>query len=610
MRNSRRLFASSFSIAAVLAGTVVGAEPNKPADPQAKPKVTYDEHILPIFREYCLSCHNQNEAKSDLALDSFARTMSGGAGGEVVLPGDLESSRLYALTAHVETPKMPPNQDRIPDAKLDLLKRWILGGALEHSGSKAKIKPKVDLSLKATADNKPAGPPAMPEKFRRQPFVTSARPGSSTAIAASPWAPLVAVAGQKQVVVYNSDTAELLTILAFPEGVPHVLKFSRDGSVLLAGGGRGGASGKVVLFDVKTGNRITEIGDELDVVLAADVSNNLSLVALGGPKKMVRVYSVADGSLQFEMKKHTDWIQAMEFSPDGTLLATADRSGGLLIWESGNGREYQNLTGHTGGINDVSWRSDSKLLVSAAEDATLKVWTIDNGKMLKSWSANRGPQTVEFGSTGNIVSGGRDLRVKTWDVDGKPLGDSADRRDMVMDAVFNWDASRLIVGDWSGDCSILDAKTLKPIGSLSLNPLALGDRVAFLNQLLGERKKSLEGARAEAEAAAKALADAKAAAKAAQEKADFTLSELQRLEKDRKEAKAAAAMKARVKPTKEAAEKALAAIAGVEKTVAEKMAAVKLATEALATTEREAAQAAIDKAEFDKNGNKQASAAK
>ena len=33
--------------------------------------------------------------------------------------------------------------------------------------------------------------------------------------------------------LHNSDTGELLTILAYPEGVPHVLKFSRDGSVLL-----------------------------------------------------------------------------------------------------------------------------------------------------------------------------------------------------------------------------------------------------------------------------------------------------------------------------------------------------------------------------------------
>lgn len=692
------VLAVSFSLTV---GRGAVAQEAKPANPQggAQPKITYEDHILPIFREHCLSCHNQNEAKSDLALDTYARAMAGGAGGEVIFAGDLESSRLWEVTAHLDTPKMPPNQDKIADAKLDLIKRWILGGALESSGSKARIKPKVDLSLKVTADNKPQGPAAMPEKFRRQPFVASSRPGSSTAIAASPWAPLVAVAGQKQIIIHNSDTTELLTILAFPEGTPHVLKFSRDGSVLLAGGGRGGASGKVVLFDVKTGNRITEIGDELDAVLAADVNNTLSLVALGGPKKMVRVYNVADGSLEYEMKKHTDWIYAAEFSPDGTLLATSDRSGGLLIWDSAAGREYQNLTGHTGAVTDVSWRADSKLLASASEDKTVKVWSIDNGKMLKSWNANNGPLTVEFGANGLIASAGRDNKVRLWDIEGKPQGESEAMPDMVMDAVFNHDASRVIAGDWSGACKVFDAKTGKTVGTLSLNPLPLAERITYLNQLLVERRK----AAADAE---KAVADyraqvdgRKAAAKAALDRANQTAAEVKRLEelkpkldrevarlqqqaaaakaklndlkakldeakkmeatnaqklkdspespqakalaasaKERtqkltadysaavealkaKDAEATAAAKqlsdvaknlptykSQIKPTKDAADKAFATVAESEKNLSGIVAAAKAAAESVTVTEREAAQAAVDKVEFDKLGNSQASA--
>src|SRR5438552_2202585 len=79
------------------------------------------------------------------------------------------------------------------------------------------------------------------------------------ALAASPWAPLVAVGGQKQVLLYHSDTLELLGVLPFPEGTPHVLKFSRNGSLLLAGGGRGGKSGKVVLWGVAKGERLFSV---------------------------------------------------------------------------------------------------------------------------------------------------------------------------------------------------------------------------------------------------------------------------------------------------------------------------------------------------------------
>src|SRR5260370_3225641 len=69
-----------------------------------------------------------------------------------------------------------------------------------------------------------------------EPVVHTSHGNAVTALASSPWAPLMAVAGQRQVLLYHSDTLELLGVLPFPEGVPYVLKFSRNGSPLLAGG--------------------------------------------------------------------------------------------------------------------------------------------------------------------------------------------------------------------------------------------------------------------------------------------------------------------------------------------------------------------------------------
>src|SRR5690348_7750486 len=104
---------------------------------EAKPamKVTYTEHVQAIFREHCFTCHSADTAKSDLALDNYAAVMRGGASGEVIEAGDPDSSRLYALVTHKETPEMPPQQPKLADAKLELIKQWILGGALENAGS-------------------------------------------------------------------------------------------------------------------------------------------------------------------------------------------------------------------------------------------------------------------------------------------------------------------------------------------------------------------------------------------------------------------------------------------------------------------------------------------
>jgi WD40 repeat protein len=354
----------------------------KPAGEQ--PKITYDEHVKPILREHCFSCHNADGAKSGLVLDTYAKAMEGGSGGEVVLPGDVESSRLYALVSHAEEPFMPPKQDQLAAAKLDIIKKWIEGGALENSGSTVVIKKKKTFEFAGGGAGKPEVV-AMPEGLWRQPVVYTQRAGAVTALASSPWAPVVAVAGQRQIVLYHSDTAACLGVLPFPEGIPHVLRFSQNGTLLLAGGGRGGHSGFVALYDVKSGRRITKIGDELDIVLAADINADHTLIALAGPQRVVRVYATATGELVHEIRKHTDWVYAVEFSPDGVLLATSDRAGGLFVWEAETAREYLNLRGHNGPVHDVAWRADSNVLASAGEDGTVKQWEMNDGNQIKSW---------------------------------------------------------------------------------------------------------------------------------------------------------------------------------------------------------------------------------
>ena len=52
----------------------------------------------------------------------------------------------------------------------------------------------------------------------------------------------------------------------------------------------------MVVWDVKTGKRVFEVGKEYDAVLAADISPDHGQVALGGPSKVVRVYNTADGA--------------------------------------------------------------------------------------------------------------------------------------------------------------------------------------------------------------------------------------------------------------------------------------------------------------------------
>jgi hypothetical protein len=478
----------------VAVAAMIGLPHAAPAQEKAAAKVTFDDDVRPILREHCFICHNQNQSKGGLALDSYARTLEGGASGEVVFDGDLESSRLWSLVAHLEEPVMPPGQDKLADAKLNVIKAWIEGGLLENAGSKAKAKKtsSVALAPSGSGNNKPEGPAAMPEGLWRQPTIHTERPAAVSAVASSPWAPLVAVAGQRQIALYDSDHGQLLGILPFPEGIAYSLRFSRNGDLLLAGGGRGGSSGCAVLYDVRTGRRLLKVGEEYDAVLAADINNDHSRIALGGPGRIVRIYSTTTGELLHEIRKHTDWVYAIRFSPDGVLLATADRSNGLFVWEADTAREYLNLTGHTAAVTDVSWRPDSNILASCSSDGTVRLWEMNDGKSIKRWNAHGGgAESVAYTHDGHIATAGRDRRAKLWDGNGKGLKTFPATQEAALEVCFTHDGKRVVCGDWTGAVNMWQTDDGKLAAQLPPNPPTLAMRVeAAAKQLAAAQAKA------------------------------------------------------------------------------------------------------------------------
>ncbi len=353
------------------------------------------------------------------------------------------------------------------------------GRAPENAGSRVVVanKPKMEIALSSVTKGKPDGPPPMPHKLSLEPTVRTARANALTALAASPWAPLVAVGGQKQVLLYHSDTLDLLGVLPFPEGVPYVLKFSRNGSLLLAGGGHSAKSGRVVVWSVATGQRVFEVGEELDAVLAADISADQTQIALGGPSKVIRVYSTKEGKLLHEIKKHTDWIYSIEYSPDGVLLASGDRNGGLFVWESHTGREYFSLRGHTAAITDVSWRADSNVLASGSEDGTIRLWEMENGGQIKAWGAGGGVASIKYARDGRLVACTRDRLTRVWDQNGAQVRPFEAFPDLALRGVFSHDGGRVVAGDWSGTIRVWSAADGKLAGQLSPNPRPMAEQL-------------------------------------------------------------------------------------------------------------------------------------
>jgi hypothetical protein len=437
-------------------------------------KVTYQDHILPLVEANCSKCHNADKKKADLELTSYQGALKGSGSGAVLVSGNLDGSKLWKAITHAEEPNMPPNRPKLADKELEVFKKWILGGLLETAGGKAiaAAAPAVDLTLKADTVGKPDGPPPMPKDLPLGPAVHTDRMNAITGLAASPWAPLVAVAGQKQVLLFEGDTLAPLGILSFSEGQPVEVKFSRSGRVLLASGGRGAQSGRVVLWDVVTGKKMMTLGDDYDTVLAADIRPDQAQVALGGPSRLVKLWSTKTGQLQHKIKKHTDWVTAVAFSPNGQMLATADRNGGISIWDPESAQELFTLGDHKLSVTALSWRGDSKLLASSSEDGTVKLWEMQEGRQMKNWTAHGGGVLcVNFAHDGQLVTCGRDFAITVWNANGGKERNLEFGGELPIRVVFSCDDQRVFATDFAGRVTVWTVKDGKPAGELNANPI-------------------------------------------------------------------------------------------------------------------------------------------
>jgi hypothetical protein len=446
----------------------------------ADDKITYQDQILPFIEANCSKCHNADKKKADLELTSYQAALKGSGSGAVLVSGSPDGSKLWKVLNHAEEPYMPPNHPKLGDKELDLVKKWITGGLLETADGKpiAATKPAIDFTIKADTSNKPDGPPPMPAGLPMEPVTHCPRMDAITGLAASPWAPLLAVAGEKQVLLYHTDTGEFLGVLAFSEGQPVEVHFSRNGKLLLAGGGKGAKSGRVVIWSVVTGKRLTTVGDDYDSVLAADLRADQSQVALGGPGRLVKIFDTKTGKLQHKIKKHTDWITATAFSPDGKILASADRNGGISLWDPDTAQELFTLAGHKSAVTALSWRPDSKLLASSSEDGTVKIWEMTEGKQVKNWNAHgSGTLSVNYSRDGRLVTCGRDNTVALWDGNGNKQRKLDYSGELPLRAVFSSDSKRVFTTDFTGHLAGWSTADGKRSAELDPNPPPLADQI-------------------------------------------------------------------------------------------------------------------------------------
>lgn len=91
------------------------------------------EAVARILEARCISCHNVNNAKNGLALDSRQRALKGGKSGEAIIASDSNNSLLLDYIAGPDA-EMPPSGESLTKEQFNTIELWIANGAAWPQG--------------------------------------------------------------------------------------------------------------------------------------------------------------------------------------------------------------------------------------------------------------------------------------------------------------------------------------------------------------------------------------------------------------------------------------------------------------------------------------------
>ena len=92
---------------------------------------SYDVHVVPIFKRYCISCHRPGRDNHNYLMGSYDEVINSGDNAPVMIAGDMNSIMIRVLNQEdltdIEVGPMPPNKPLKPEY-LDVIIRWIMAG--------------------------------------------------------------------------------------------------------------------------------------------------------------------------------------------------------------------------------------------------------------------------------------------------------------------------------------------------------------------------------------------------------------------------------------------------------------------------------------------------
>lgn len=479
------------SFTPILVGTLAVAAASRTAsDPN------YWRDVRPVFTRHCTVCHNpRNLDKKDqgggLSLATFDSFMKDRTT-PVIVPGNSRESRLYQLlTSDNEDKRMPLDADPLPKADIELIRRWIDGGAKEGERPRrpeteplaqpgprrparrlgtreVRLPSKVTLPEDLARDLKLAGPGPLDATLKVGPLAPV------SAVAFTPDGKQLAVGGHGHVVLWDLAVGrpirELDTV-----GTVHAIAYNADGSRLATAGGLAARAGEVRVFETQNWQLVATLPEHGDVVYDLDFSPDSKLLATASFDKTVKVWTLTDSRPIQTLKGHSDFAYRVAFTPDGKRLVSSSKDRSIKVYSTSTWQSERTLSGHNDDVLALALSRDSTYAISAGREPQLRWWVLDSGQNLRVQGGHKGTvNEVAVSRDGNrVASVGADATVRLWDAkDGRLLQSmTLPESEWLYCVAFSADARFVAAGSGNGVVYIGDVATASHRLTL-LNPPA------------------------------------------------------------------------------------------------------------------------------------------
>ncbi|MCH2130705.1 MAG: DUF1549 domain-containing protein, partial [Pirellulaceae bacterium] len=359
-------------------------------------KVSYYEHVRPIFQAKCQGCHQPAKAQSGYIITEVSSLIAGGDSSEAVVPTKPAESYLIEMVTQQEgddRPAMPPQGDPLTSYELSLVTHWIEQGALDDTPTNAKLRYNKDH----------------PPQYSVPPIVTS--------MDYSPNGDLLAIAAFHEVRLHKADSTELVARLVGLSERIETVRFSPDGEYLAVAGGLPGRMGELQIWDVSEQELVLSKPVGYDTAYGASWSPDGNFIAVGLPDNTLRAIKVSSGEQTLFMGSHNDWVLDTAWSQQGNYLVSVGRDMSMKLTEVETERFIDNITSITpgalrGGLNAVDRHPQQDHVLVGGADGVPQIYRMHR-------------ETVRrIGDNANLIRKYPPMKGRIWGVAFAPDGNS------------------------------------------------------------------------------------------------------------------------------------------------------------------------------------------